>query len=174
MTSAPSSPRKSAVAGPKMITERSSTRMPASASGFRAAPVRSNSRSAHRKYSGVMRAGAGAPSLRGLEERRELHGEPHVALQLQLPRHEEHLPRRLPESMSSQSWPDICNVRLGLAAAPSETLHFPSLMTAFQVPPPSPPISYWIVALVPVALSGRNRLSIKLKVSLTVGISVLL
>jgi hypothetical protein len=34
MTSPPSSPRKSAVAGPKMMTEMSRTRIPRSASGF--------------------------------------------------------------------------------------------------------------------------------------------
>ena len=49
MTSAPSSPRKSAVAGPKMMTERSRTRMPRSASGFAASPARSNSRPAQSK-----------------------------------------------------------------------------------------------------------------------------
>jgi hypothetical protein len=45
------------------------------------------------------------------------------------------------------------------------------LITAFQVPPPSPLTSYWITALVPVALSERNRLGIASKDSLTVGIA---
>jgi hypothetical protein len=49
MTSAPSSPRKSAVAGPKMIAEMSTTRMPRSASGFAASPAGSNSRPAQSK-----------------------------------------------------------------------------------------------------------------------------
>src|SRR5437660_12380793 len=83
-------------------------------------------------------------------------------------------PEALPESMASQSCPDICSVRLGLVADPAETSHAPSLMTAFQVPPPSPLMSYWITALVPVALSARNRLAIMSKVSFTVGIACLL
>src|SRR5437660_295090 len=83
-------------------------------------------------------------------------------------------PEALPESMSSQSGPDICSVRLGFGADPAETWHAPSLMTAFQVPPPSPLMSYWITALVPVALSARNRLAIMSKVSFTVGIACLL
>ena len=45
----------------------------------------------------------------------------------------------------------------------------PSLMTAFQVPPPSPLTSYWMTALAPAALSGRNRLGIASKDSFTVG-----
>jgi len=47
-------------------------------------------------------------------------------------------------------------------------------MTAFHVPPPSPLTSYWMVALVPDALSGRKRPPIAAKVSWTVGIAVLL
>jgi hypothetical protein len=38
------------------------------------------------------------------------------------------------------------------------------------VPPPSPLTSYWMVALVPDALSGRKRPGIAAKVSWTVGI----
>ena len=49
ITSAPSSPRKSAVAGPKMMTERSSTRIPWSASGFSWIRAGSNSWAAHLK-----------------------------------------------------------------------------------------------------------------------------
>src|SRR3954471_2102460 len=44
-------------------------------------------------------------------------------------------------------------------------------MTACQVPPPSPLTSYWIVALAPAALSGRNRVLIASNVSFTVAIA---
>src|SRR3954471_5532431 len=44
-------------------------------------------------------------------------------------------------------------------------------MTACQVPPPSPLTSYWIVALAPAALSGRNRPLIASNVSFTVAIA---
>src|SRR6185503_16707076 len=66
-------------------------------------------------------------------------------------------PDCLPDSMSSQSWPATWSVRLGLVAGPGFTVQVPSLMTACQVPPPSPLTSYWIVALVPAALSDRKR-----------------
>jgi hypothetical protein len=79
-------------------------------------------------------------------------------------------PDCLPESMSSQSWAAIWSVRLGPVAAPMLTEHVPSLMTACQVPPPSPLTSYWITALVPAALSARNRPAIASNVSFTVGI----
>ena len=72
--------------------------------------------------------------------------------------------------MSSQSWPATCSVRVGLVAAPGFTVQVPSLMTACQVPPPSPLTSYWIVALVPAALSARKRPAIASNVSFTVGI----
>src|SRR5262249_43751044 len=81
-------------------------------------------------------------------------------------------PDCLPDSMSSQSCAAIESVRFGLAAAPGVTVQAPSLITAFQVPPPSPLTSYWIVALVPDALSGRKRLPIAANVSCTVGMSV--
>src|SRR5205823_4082971 len=78
-------------------------------------------------------------------------------------------PDCLPESMSSQSGAAIWSVRLGLGADPAFTAQVPSLMTACQVPPPSPLTSYWITALVPDALSARNRPDIPSKVSFTVG-----
>ena len=83
-------------------------------------------------------------------------------------------PDCLPESMSIQSWAAIDSVRLGFVAAPWFTVQAPSLMMAFQVPPPSPLMSYWMVALVPAALSARNRPGIASNDSLTVGIVVLL
>jgi len=79
-------------------------------------------------------------------------------------------PDCLPESMSSQSGAAIWSVRLGVGAGPVFTVQVPSLMTACQVPPPSPPTSYWITALVPAALSARNRPDIASNVSFTVGI----
>src|SRR6267142_2580718 len=66
-------------------------------------------------------------------------------------------PDCLLESMSSQSWAAIDSVRFGVVAGPGLTVQAPSLMTAFHVPPPSPLTSYWMVALVPDALSGRKR-----------------
>ena len=74
-----------------------------------------------------------------------------------------------PDSMSSQSWAPICRVRFGALAAPSVTVHVLSLMTAFQVPPPSPLTSYWITAVVPAARSALKREDICSKVSFTVG-----
>src|SRR5919204_5966788 len=79
-------------------------------------------------------------------------------------------PDCLPDSMSNQSCAAIDSVRLGFVAGPGVTVHLPSLMTAFQVPPPSPLTSYWMVAFVPDALSGRKRLLIAANVSWTVGI----
>src|SRR5207245_976207 len=81
-------------------------------------------------------------------------------------------PDCLPESMSSQSWAAIWSVRFGLVAGPGLTVQAPSLMTAFHVPPPSPLTSYWMVAFVPDALSGRKRPPIAAKVSWTVGIAL--
>src|SRR5262245_1251958 len=79
-------------------------------------------------------------------------------------------PDCLPDSMSSQSCAAIESVRLGFVAAPGVTVQVPSLITAFQVPPPSPVTSYWIGSFVPDALSGRNLLPIAANVSCTVGI----
>src|SRR5438445_3459364 len=79
-------------------------------------------------------------------------------------------PDCLPESMSSQSWAEIWSVRFGFVPAPCLTVHAPSLMTACQVPPLSPLTSYWITAVVPAALSVRNREAIASNVSFTVGI----
>src|SRR5688500_2451003 len=79
-------------------------------------------------------------------------------------------PDCLPDSMSSQSWPATWSVRFGLVAGPGFTVQVPSLITACQVPPPSPLTSYWIVAVEPAALSGRKRPLIASKVSFTVGI----
>src|SRR5215510_14937016 len=79
-------------------------------------------------------------------------------------------PDCLPESMSSQSCDEIWSVRFGLVPAPGFTTQVPSLMTAFQVPPPSPLTSYWITAFVPADLSARNRPAIASNVSFTVGI----
>src|SRR5213078_3522728 len=78
-------------------------------------------------------------------------------------------PDCLPDSMSSQSWAAIDSVRFGLVAGPGLTMQAPSLTTAFHVPTPSPLTSYWMVALVPDALSGRKRPPIAAKVSWTVG-----
>src|SRR3990172_9249848 len=96
ITSAPSSPRKSAVAGPKMITERSRTRMPRSASGLSWRSAGSKSRAAQSKYDSLInrprpRAGLPPPPGSDAEHPGQLHGEPHVALDLQLARHEGHL-----------------------------------------------------------------------------------
>src|SRR5215468_4810105 len=73
--------------------------------------------------------------------------------------------------MSSQSCEEICNVRFGLVPAPGLTVQVPSLMTACQVPPPSPLTSYWIAALVPAALSARNLVGIASNVSFTVAMT---
>src|SRR5215475_4361075 len=78
----------------------------------------------------------------------------------------------LPDSMSSQSWAEICSVRLGLVPAPSFTVQVPSLMVAFQVPPPSPLTSYWMTALVPAARSALKRDDICSNVSFTVGMAI--
>src|SRR5262245_3619107 len=80
-------------------------------------------------------------------------------------------PDCLPESMSSQSCDEIWSVRFGLVPAPGLTTQVPSLMTAFQVPPPSPLTSYWITAFVPLDLSARKRPAIASNVSFTVGIA---
>src|SRR5262245_37194531 len=80
-------------------------------------------------------------------------------------------PDCLPESMSSQSCDEIWSVRFGLVPAPGFTTQVPSLMTAFQVPPPSPLTSYWITAFVPLDLSARKRPAIASNVSFTVGIA---
>ncbi len=79
-------------------------------------------------------------------------------------------PDCLPDSMSSQSCAEICSVRFGFVPGPLLTVHAPSLITAFHVPPPSPAMSYWMVAAVPLALSPRKRPGIASKVSCTVGI----
>src|SRR5262245_10185210 len=95
---------------------------------------------------------------------------PMSPLTLSLPDMKSIWPDCLPESMSSQSWAEICKVKCGFVPAPGFTAHVPSLITACQVPPPSPLTSYWITALVPAALSVRNREAIPSKVSFTVGI----
>src|SRR5262249_92519 len=63
-------------------------------------------------------------------------------LTLSLPDMKSIWPDCLPESMSSQSWAEICKVRFGFVPAPDFTVHVPSLITACQVPPPSPLTSY--------------------------------
>src|SRR3970040_2965039 len=95
---------------------------------------------------------------------------PMSPLRFRFPDEKAIVPDDFPASMPSQSWPDIVRVRLGLAAAPDATAHLPSLTVAFQVPPPSPEISYWMTALTPAAFSGLKRLAIMSNVSLTVGI----
>src|SRR5687768_10810862 len=95
-------------------------------------------------------------------------------LTLSLPDMNSICPDCLPDSMSSQSWDAMFRVRLGFVAGPGFTVHAPSLMTACQVPPPSPLTSYWMVAFVPAALSARNRLPITSNVSFTVAMMFLL
>src|SRR5262245_7480599 len=80
-------------------------------------------------------------------------------------------PESLPFSMSSQSCDDMPRVRFGLGAGPGFTVHVPSLITACQVPPWSPLMSYWMVAFRPAALSARNLVGISSKVSFTVGMA---
>src|SRR4030095_13644363 len=96
---------------------------------------------------------------------------PMSPLSLSLPDMNAIWPESLPPIMSSQSWDDMLRVRFGVAAAPAFTAQALSLITACQVPPWSPVMSYWMVALTPVALLGWNRLAIASKVSVTVGIA---
>src|SRR5262245_13543356 len=97
---------------------------------------------------------------------------PMSPLTLSLPDMKSTWPDCFPESMSSQSWAAICTVKCGFDAAPSRTVQAPSLMTACQVPTPSPLTSYWMVAVVPAALSARNLVGIASNVSFTVGIAL--
>src|ERR1700739_1526862 len=70
---------------------------------------------------------------------------PMSPLTLSLPDMNSICPDCLPDSMSSHSCAAIDSVRLGFAAGPGATVQLPSLITAFQVPPPSPLTSYWMV-----------------------------
>src|SRR5215470_12468108 len=67
---------------------------------------------------------------------------PMSPLTLSLPDMNSICPDCLPDSMSSQSCAPIDSVRLGFAAGPGVTVQAPSLITALQVPPPSPVTSY--------------------------------
>src|SRR5262245_7666559 len=92
-------------------------------------------------------------------------------LSLSLPDMKAICPLSLPVTMSSQCSAAMVSVRFGLLAAPGCTEHAPSLITAFQVPPWSPVMSYWMVALTSAALSGGHRPDTASKVSFTVGMT---